>query len=136
MARNQRPSHGQSWTGGRCRRRHGTRSRTCASSSKSSPRRRTARSRMSRPTLGLAALVAVVAVAIVGVVLVVRPGAAGGRPAVPHFVEVAAEAGIDHTYDGDFDYFVGGGVAAFDCDGDGLQDLFFAGGSEPAALYR
>ena len=35
-----------------------------------------------------------------------------------------------------FEYFVGGGVAAFDCDDDGRADLFFAGGSEPAALYR
>jgi len=89
---------------------------------------------MSRRTLGLAAVVAVVAVGIIGVV-VVRPGSAAG-PKVPHFVEVAAEAGIDHTYDGDFDYFVGGGVAAFDCDGDMVPDLFFAGGSEPSGLYR
>jgi hypothetical protein len=31
---------------------------------------------------------------------------------------------------------VGGGVAAFDCDEDGRPDLYFAGGSNPAALYR
>ena len=59
------------------------------------------------------------------------------RPlAAPHFVDEATAAGIDHTYDGDFEYFVGGGVAAFDCDDDGRAELFFAGGSEPAALYR
>ena len=29
-------------------------------------------------------------------------------------------AGIDHVYGGDFAYFVGGGVAAFDCNGDGI----------------
>ena len=80
------------------------------------------------------------AIAVVGVAgagLLVRcrrrPPPPGARR---HFVEVAAEAGIDHTYDGDFDFFVGGGVAAFDCDDDGLQDLYLAGGAEPAALYR
>jgi hypothetical protein len=56
--------------------------------------------------------------------------------AAPHFVEVARAAGITHRYDGDFVHFTGGGVAALDCDDDGLQDLYFAGGSEPAALYR
>ncbi|MET0831834.1 MAG: CRTAC1 family protein, partial [Acidimicrobiia bacterium] len=32
--------------------------------------------------------------------------------------------------------FVGGGVAVFDCDDDGRQDLYLAGGINPAALYR
>ncbi len=45
-------------------------------------------------------------------------------------------AGIDHIYDGDFTYFVGGGVAVFDCNDDGRPDLYFAGGIRPAALYR
>jgi enediyne biosynthesis protein E4 len=54
----------------------------------------------------------------------------------PRFVDDTADSGIGHTYDGDFSFFVGGGVAAFDCDGDGRTDLFFAGGREPAALYR
>jgi hypothetical protein len=54
----------------------------------------------------------------------------------PHFVEEAVAAGIDHSYDGEFQYFVGGGVAAFDCNGDGLQDMYLAGGSSQAALYR
>ena len=54
----------------------------------------------------------------------------------PQFVEETAVAGVDHRYDGGFQFFVGGGVAAFDCDDDGRSDLFVAGGSEPAALYR
>ncbi|MCJ7726333.1 MAG: VCBS repeat-containing protein, partial [Acidimicrobiia bacterium] len=54
----------------------------------------------------------------------------------PRFVEEAVAAGIEHVYDGDFLFFVGGGVAVFDCDEDGRPDLFLAGGVNPAALYR
>jgi hypothetical protein len=55
---------------------------------------------------------------------------------VPRFVEETRTAGIEHRYEGDFEYFVGGGVAVLDCDDDGIQDLYVAGGSTPAALYR
>jgi hypothetical protein len=54
----------------------------------------------------------------------------------PRFVEETATAGVDHVYDGEFDFFVGGGVAVFDCDDDERQDLYLAGGVNPAALYR
>jgi hypothetical protein len=54
----------------------------------------------------------------------------------PRFVEEAQAAGVDHIYDGDFTFFVGGGVAALDCDDDGRSDMYLAGGSNPAALYR
>ena len=54
----------------------------------------------------------------------------------PRFVEEATAAGIDHVYDGEFPYFVGGGVATFDCDDDRRPDLYLAGGADPAALYR
>ena len=57
-------------------------------------------------------------------------------PAVPRFVEETAGAGITHSYDGEFAYFVGGGVAVMDCDDDGFPDLFLAGGENPAGLYR
>ncbi|HYI66892.1 MAG TPA: CRTAC1 family protein [Candidatus Limnocylindrales bacterium] len=62
--------------------------------------------------------------------------AAAAALGAPHLVEQATAAGIDHRYDGEFTYFVGGGVAVLDCDGDGRPDLYFAGGAEPAALYR
>jgi len=67
-------------------------------------------------------------------VSITRAGDTGSAP--PRFVEEAAAAGIDQVYDGDFPYFVGGGVATFDCDGDRKPDLYFAGGANAAALYR
>lgn len=53
----------------------------------------------------------------------------------PRFLGEAVAAGIEHVYDGDFTFFVGGGVAAFDCSEDEKPDLFLAGGSNPASLY-
>ena len=63
-------------------------------------------------------------------------GAGAGDPETPHFVDVAAAAGVEHAYTGDWTHYVGGGVAAFDCDLDDDPDLFFAGGASPSALYR
>ncbi len=56
-------------------------------------------------------------------------------PAVPLFVEEAG-TGVDHTYAGSWQFFTGGGVAVLDCDDDELPDLYFAGGADPAGLYR
>ena len=60
----------------------------------------------------------------------------GGTAAAPHFVEEAAAAGLTHRFGGDVEYFVGGGVATFDCDANGLPDMYVAGGAGPAALFR
>lgn len=54
----------------------------------------------------------------------------------PRYIEEAAAAGINHVYDGEWTFFVGGGVAVFDCNADERPDLYLAGGTEPAALYR
>lgn len=54
----------------------------------------------------------------------------------PLFLRESVAAGVDHVYDGEFEFFVGGGVAVFDCDGDGDADLYLAGGANPSALYR
>ena len=62
-----------------------------------------------------------------------RPGTAMGSP---RFVDETAASGVEHTYGGDSDYQVGGGVAVFDCNADGKPDLYLAGGASPAALYR
>ena len=54
----------------------------------------------------------------------------------PHYVDDTAGSGISHSYEGGWEFFVGGGVAAFDCDMDGRPDLMFAGGSNGTKLYR
>lgn len=55
--------------------------------------------------------------------------------AVPLLIDETSSSGIDHVYGGEFEHFVGGGVAAFDCNADEKPELFFAGGANPAALY-
>ena len=82
--------------------------------------------------LGLLLGVAIVATAVLGLPPWPRESALGP----PHYIEQASAAGIDHRYAGDFPFVVGGGVAAFDCNDDGRQELYLAGGADPAALYR
>ncbi|WP_162652753.1 ASPIC/UnbV domain-containing protein [Lentilitoribacter sp. Alg239-R112] len=54
---------------------------------------------------------------------------------VPSMNEQSATAGIKHQYDGPWEYFVGGGGASFDCNGDRMPDLFLAGGTNDAQLF-
>jgi hypothetical protein len=54
---------------------------------------------------------------------------------IPLMTEQAGSAGIDHIYSGPWEYFVGGGAASFDCNGDRFPDLILAGGEKPARLY-
>ena len=84
--------------------------------------------------IGIAALVAVSAA-------IVSDGLPSGTTAAvalgaPRFVDETASAGVDLVYDGGFQYAVGGGVAVFDCNGDGKPDLYVAGGNGQAALFR
>jgi enediyne biosynthesis protein E4 len=92
-----------------------------------------------RAGLLLATGVVVGAVATGAVVAVAADLIRGDSPteskATPSFVEDTGVAGIDQVYDGEFQHFVGGGVAVFDCNADMLPDLFIAGGSEPAGLF-
>ena len=63
------------------------------------------------------------------------PALAAGTE-IPDFVEETASSGINHVYDGDWEFTVGGGVAAFDCNADGFTDILLAGGSATAKFYR
>ena len=54
---------------------------------------------------------------------------------VPIVHEEAMAAGINSVYDGPFEFFVGGGGAALDCDGSGYPSVFLAGGKNTAKLY-
>ncbi len=54
---------------------------------------------------------------------------------VPVMHEEADAAGIHSVYDGPWEFFVGGGGAAFDCDGSGFPSVFLAGGKNPAKLF-
>ncbi len=54
---------------------------------------------------------------------------------LPKFQDETATAGITSIYKGDWQYMVGGGVAAFDCNEDGYPDLAFSGGEGVSSLY-
>jgi len=87
---------------------------------------------MKRGPLGALALVSVVGAT--AAILVVRTQG-DEDPVVPRLIDEAASAGIDHAYDGEYPFFVGGGVASFDCNDDLKPDLYFAGGVNQASLY-
>ncbi|NDV01292.1 CRTAC1 family protein [Pseudoroseicyclus tamaricis] len=42
----------------------------------------------------------------------------------------------EHVYTGDWEHFVGGGAAVFDCNGDALPEIVAAGGTSPMLLLR
>ena len=79
---------------------------------------------------------ALVAFAAVLAVVAWTDRAGASEAGAPRFVEESAAAGVRHAFEGGFPFIVGGGVAAFDCNDDRRPDLYFAGGSAPAALYR
>jgi hypothetical protein len=77
----------------------------------------------------------------VGAITLSLAGLAHGAQAqqtvpIPTFVEETSSAGIDSIYAGEWQYMVGGGVATFDCNGDGFPDMLLAGGESPAKFYR
>lgn len=82
----------------------------------------------------IAALVGIIAVVLVAVTSeTIEPKEAW--PA-PRYVDDTEQSGLVHSYDGDWTFFVGGGIATFDCDDDGKLDVFIAGGEQPSRLFR
>lgn len=57
-------------------------------------------------------------------------------PAIPKFVEETDSAGLQSRFEGDDEFMVGGGVATFDCDGDGLPEVYVTAGVNKAKFYR
>ncbi|WP_090058733.1 CRTAC1 family protein [Celeribacter neptunius] len=53
---------------------------------------------------------------------------------IPQFLN-RSDALPEHVYGGGWEHFVGGGLAVFDCNDDGLPELFAAGGDTPADLF-
>ncbi len=52
------------------------------------------------------------------------------------FTEETQSAGLEHRFTGEWEQIVGGGVATFDCNADGLDDMLLAGGVVPSVFYR
>lgn len=76
-----------------------------------------------------------VALAVLAVLAASVAAKAADQPVIPKFANETADSGIRSVYKGEWQYMVGGGVAAFDCSGDGFPDLFFAGGENKGKLF-
>ena len=63
-------------------------------------------------------------------------GAVAQTPAVPRFVEETDVSGFQSRFEGEGEFLVGGGVATFDCDGDGLPEVYVTAGVNRSKFYR
>lgn len=61
---------------------------------------------------------------------------AGMAEAGPRFEERSQALGLTHQYTGDWEFFVGGGVAVFDCNNDKRPEVFVAGGAGKSAFFQ
>jgi enediyne biosynthesis protein E4 len=75
------------------------------------------------------------AAALLGAVCVAA-AAADAVPAIPRFIEETDTAGLHSRFEGEGEFVVGGGVAVFDCDGDGLPEVYVTAGVNKARFYR
>ena len=73
---------------------------------------------------------------LAGLGLLALHASANAAPALPRFVEETDTAGLQSRFEGEGEYMVGGGVATFDCDGDGLPEVYATAGVNKAKFYR
>ena len=57
-------------------------------------------------------------------------------PPIPRFLEETDASGLQSRFEGQEEFMVGGGTAVFDCDGDGLPEVYVTGGVNKAKFYR
>ena len=55
---------------------------------------------------------------------------------IPRFHEETETAGLQSRFEGEDEFMVGGGVATFDCDNDGLPEVYVTAGVNKAKFYR
>ena len=55
---------------------------------------------------------------------------------LPVFADQTAASGLTHSFTGEWEFMVGGGAATFECSGDGKAEIFAAGGTAKAQLFR
>ena len=72
----------------------------------------------------------------VGIGLLPATAADAPPPAVPRFIEETDASGFQSRFEGEGEFLVGGGVATFDCDGDGLPEVYVTAGVNRAKFYR
>jgi enediyne biosynthesis protein E4 len=70
--------------------------------------------------------------------LTLNPVSAQGitPPVIPKFIEETDSAGLQSRFEGEDEFMVGGGVAIFDCDADGLPEIYVTAGVNKAKFYR
>jgi enediyne biosynthesis protein E4 len=90
--------------------------------------------RVTTRSSGVLALLMAGGLSLVGVPASGAP--APNEPSVPKFLEETGSSGLQSRFDGDSEYMVGGGVATFDCNGDGLPEVYVTGGVNKAKFYR
>ncbi len=73
---------------------------------------------------------------VAGIGLLPATAADAPTPTVPRFVEETDASGFQSRFEGEGEFLVGGGVATFDCDGDGLPEVYVTAGVNRSKFYR